>query len=128
MADLGGDRAVQLIKDIRQLKQRVKDHARDPEGWVDRKRKVFGFIVEGLFCQRFPPYTYAELMEQILSHRWSPDVVLSDRLVGEQTDQIIDAEFTFSGLLHNLACDNRSLPKGSWENLYSIALEYRESI
>jgi len=128
VAELGPEAAVQLIEDIRLVKQKGKDNARDAEGWIDRSRKLFGFIVEGLFCQRFPPYPYAELMEQILDHEWAPDVELKDHWVGDQINQIINAGFSFSELLHNMARENYSLPKGAWENLLQIAREYNSTL
>jgi hypothetical protein len=128
MSRLGPEVAAQLIQDIKLVKQKGKDNVRGADGWIDRTRKLFGFIVEGLFSQRFPPYSYAELMEAILAHQWEPDVELEEHWVGDQTHQIIDAGFNFSGLLHNLVRENRSFPKGSWENLWQIAEEYKISL
>jgi len=128
MSTSSGEVAIQLINDIRLVKQQSKDNARGADGWIDRTKKLFGFIVEGLFCQRFPPYSYAELMEAVLAHQWEPDVDLQDGWVGDQHNQIIYAGFSFSGLLHNLVRDNHSLPKGSWENLLQIAEEYNSSL
>ena len=125
---LGLELAAQLIEDIKRVKQTGKDNVRDADGWIDRTKKLFGFIVEGLFCHRFPPYSYSELMEAILAHQWAPDVELQDRWVGDQLNQIIDAGFTFNGLLHNLVRENDSLPKGSWENLRQIAEDNKNSL
>ncbi len=126
--ELGSEVAVKLVEDIKLVKQKGKDYARDTEGWVDRTKKLFGFIVEGLFCQRFPPYTYAELMEQILAHEWEQDIELKEHWVGDQLNQIIDAGYSFSELLHNIVRENYSLPKGSWENLLQIAKEYQSGL
>ena len=126
--ELGSEVAVQLVEDIKLVKKQGKDNARDADGWIDRTKKLFGFIVEGLFCQRFPPYAYAELMEQVLAHKWEPDANLQERWVGDQINQIIDAGFTFSELMHNMVRDNYSLPKGSWENLLQIAKEYNSTL
>ncbi len=127
--ELGPEVAVQLIEDIKMVKQKGKDNARDEEGWIDRTRKLFGFLVEGLFCQQFPPYTYAELMDKVLEHDWEPGVELQDRWVGDQINQIIDADFTsFSDLMHNIVRENYSLPKGSWENLQQIAKEHNATL
>jgi hypothetical protein len=125
---LGPEVAVQLVEDIKMVKAMGKDNARDADGWIDRTKKLFGFVVEGLFCQRFPPYKYVELMEKVLAHEWESDVELEDRWVGDQINQIIDADFGFSELLHNLVRDNFSLPKGSWENLLQIAETYKSSL
>ncbi len=125
---LGQDVAVQLVEDIKFVKQQGKDNARDAEGWIDRTKKLFGFIVEGLFCLRFPPYTYAELMEEVLDHEWEQGIELKDRWVGDQINQIIDAGYSFSGLLHNIVMENYSLPKGSWENLLKIARDYQSNL
>lgn len=125
--DLGPDAAVRLIEDIKRVKQKGKENVRGADGWIDRTKKLFGFIVEGLFCHKYPPYTYAELMETVLSHQWEPGVRLEDRWVGDQFNQIIDAGFSFSGLLHNLVRENHSFPKGAWENLLQIAQEYKKS-
>ncbi len=125
--DLGPEVAVQFVEDIKLVKQKGKDNVRGEDGWIDRTKKLFGFIVEGLFCQRYPPYTYAELMGAILSHEWEADVELKEHWVGDQYNQIIDSGFSFSGLLHNLVFKNDSFPKGSWENLLQIAEEYKKS-
>lgn len=127
VSDLGPDAAVQLVEDIKLVKQEGKDNVRGEDGWINRTKKLFGFIVEGLFCHRYPPYSYPELMEAVLLHEWEPDVELEDRWVGDQFNQIIDAGFSFSGLLHNLVRENNSFPKGSWENLVQIAQEYKKS-
>ena len=127
--EFGTEVAVQLIEDIKLVKQKGKDNARDNEGWIDRTKKLFGFIVEGLFCQQFPPYTYAELMEKVLEHEWETGVELQEHWVGDQINQIIDARFeTFCALMHNIVQENYSLPKGSWENLYAIAEEYKSAL
>ena len=126
--ELGPEVAVQLVEDIKLVKKQAKDNARDADGWIDRTKKLFGFIVEGLFCQRFPPYSYAELMEQVLAHQWAPDVNLQERWVGDQINQIIDAGFSFNELLNNMVSENYSLPKGSWENLVQIANEYNSTL
>jgi len=125
---LGPDVAVQLVEDIRLVKETGKNNARAADGWIDRSKKLFGFVVEGLFCQRFPPYKYAELMDKVLAHEWELGVELEERWVGDQINQIIDADFSFSELLHNLVRDNYSLPKGSWENLLQIARTNNSSL
>jgi hypothetical protein len=120
----GPQAAVQLIEDIKKLKQQGKDKARDNKGWIDRTKKLAGFVIEGLFLQRFPPYSYAELMEMIIAHQWQPGQEPTEHWIGDQRDQIIDAGFSFSALLHNMAHENESLPLGAWQNLLSIAEEY----
>ncbi len=45
--ELGTEVAVQLVEDIRLVKKQGKDNARDDQGWIDRTKKLFGFIVEG---------------------------------------------------------------------------------
>ncbi len=47
VSERGEDAAVRLIDDIRRLKGLGKDRARDPDGWIDRKRKIFGFLING---------------------------------------------------------------------------------
>ncbi|MBC8331919.1 MAG: hypothetical protein H8E28_08050 [Anaerolineae bacterium] len=125
VSELGAVRAVQLVEDIKRLKVQAKDLARDANGWIDRARKLPGFVIEGLFVQRFPPNTYAELMAQVLAHRWNPGREPIDRWVGDQRNQIIDAGFSFSALLENMACDNASLTKGAWGILLEIAQAQR---
>jgi hypothetical protein len=124
----GTQLAAKFVEDIRRVKQQAKDNARDLNGWIDRTKKLPGFLVEGLFAQKFPPYTYAELMEQILAHRWQPDRAPTDHKVGDQYNQIIDAGFTtLAELFENLACENQSFSLGAWENLLSIARKYPSS-
>jgi hypothetical protein len=53
--DLRLDRAMQLIQDIRLKKKQGKDNARDIDGWIDRTRKLAGFVVEGLFMHPYFP-------------------------------------------------------------------------
>ena len=67
-------------------------------------------------------------MEQVLAHEWEQDVELKEHWVGDQFNQIIDAGFSFSDLLHNIVRENNSLPKGSWENLLQIAQEYQSTL
>lgn len=119
--ELGEERAVQLIEDIKLVKKQGKENARDLDGWVDRTKKLAGFVVEGLFMHQYPPHTYAELMGLILSHEWDPGREPTEHWLGDQTDQIIDNGFSFRKLLENIACDNAALPLGTWENLLGIA-------
>ncbi len=113
--------AVQFVEDIKRLKGESKALARDADGWVDRTKKLPGFVIEGLFAQRLPPYTFSELLAQVAAHRWKAGREPGDHWVGDQTDQIIDAGFTFAALLENMACDNDALTKGAWEILLQIA-------
>ncbi len=117
----GAEAAARLILDIRQLKSEAKARARRPDGWIDRSRKLPGFVIEGLFMHRYPPLTYAELMRRVHAHRWPPGCEPRDRRVGDQRDPIILAGFDFQGLLENLACQNAALTRGAWEILRQIA-------
>jgi hypothetical protein len=121
----GPDVAERLIRDIKSVKLAVKKSATDSTGWVDRKKKVPGFVIEALFCSRFPPYTRAELMKLILSYEWKSTDILRDRSVGDQNDQILDAGFSFGDLLRDMAIDNYSLTRGGWETLRQIAQELK---
>jgi hypothetical protein len=122
---LGPDVVERLIRDIRAVKLAAKKLATDSTGWVNRKKKVPGFIVEALFCSRFPPYTRDELMQLIRQYHWKSTEILRDRSVGDQNDQILDAGFSFGDLLRNMAIDNYSLTRGGWETLCKIAEEPR---
>jgi len=122
-SQLGPDVAERLVRDIRAVKLAVKKSATDPASWVDRRKKVPGFVVEALFCGRLPPYTRGELMQLIRSHQWDPADILRDRNVGDQNDPIFDAGFSFGGLLHNITVDNYSLTGGGWETLLQAAQE-----
>lgn len=123
--ELGAARAVQLVEDIKRLKTQTKELARDANGWIDRAQKLPGFVIEGLFTHQFPPHTYAELMAQVVAHHWNPGREPIDRWVGDQRNQIIEAGFSFSALLANMACDNASLTQGAWEILLEIAQAQR---
>ncbi|MBT3392049.1 MAG: hypothetical protein HN413_16745 [Chloroflexi bacterium] len=125
VSELDAGRAVQLVEEIKRLKVQAKNLARDADGWIDRAKKLPGFVIEGLFVQRFPPYTYAELMAQIVAHHWNSGREPTDRWVGDQRNQIIAAGFSFSALLENMACDNASLTKGAWGILLEIAQTQR---
>jgi len=121
VADLGEERAVQLVEDIRLVKKLGKENARDAAGWIDRTKKLAGFVVEGLFMHQYPPHTYAELMELVSTYEWESGREPTEHWLGDQSDQIIAAGFSFRELLENLACDNEALPLGAWENLRRIA-------
>jgi hypothetical protein len=121
---LGPDVAERLIRDIKAVKLAAKKLATDSTGWVDRKKKVPGFIVEALFCSRFPPYTCDELMKLIHEYHWKSTEILRDRSVGDQYDQILDAGFSFGDLLRDMAIDNYSLTRGGWETLLHVAQEF----
>ncbi len=120
--DITAPRAVQFVEDIKRLKLEAKNLARGVDGWIDRAKKLPGFVIEGLFAQRFPPYTYAELMAQVAAHQWDAGRDPTEHWVGDQRDQIIDAGFSFAALLENIACDNDALTKGAWEILLHCAL------
>ena len=119
--EYGEETAVQLIEDIKLLKKQGEECARGTEGWIDRTKKLAGFVVEGLFMHQYPPHTYGELMQLILAHQWQPGREPTEHWLGDQDNQLIDAGFTFGQLLNNLACDNSALPLGTWKNLLSIA-------
>ncbi len=121
--DLGPDVAERFVLDIRTLKLAAKKLATDPTGWVDRRKKVPGFVIEALICNRIPPYTLSELARLVCEHQWDPSEELRDKSVGDQNDQIIDAGFSFGGLLHNMAVDNYSLTRGGWETLLRAVQE-----
>ena len=122
--ELGPAAAVQLIADIKSVKKQAKQYARNPEdGWIDRSKKLPGFVVEGMFAYRFPPNTYADLMEKVMAHRWDTARSPQEQNVCTQPNQIIAAGFSFSSLLHELA-QNGALTKGGWGNLYHIAERY----
>jgi hypothetical protein len=125
VAQYGPEIAERLILDIRAVKLAAKKATTDSTGWVDRKRKVPGFLIEALFCNRFPPYTRPELMNLIRTHQWDPADVLRDRSLGDQNDQTIDAGLSFGNLLHNMAVDNYSLTRGGWDVLRQLAEEPR---
>lgn len=119
--ELGEETTMQLVKGIRRLKKQGKESARDARGWVNRTQKLAGFVVEGLFMHQYPPHTYGELLDLVRNHRWELDRKPTEHWVGDQNDQIIDAGFSFSQLLENMACDNAALPLGTWKNLLNIA-------
>jgi hypothetical protein len=123
----GAGPASQLIEDIRRVKKQAKENARNPDGWIDRTRKLAGFVVEGLFMHQYPPRSYTQLMKLVLAHQWSPNRYPRKATLGVQVNQIIDAGFGFSALLENMACDNAALPRGAWENLFSIAQDFQEA-
>ncbi len=119
---------VPLIEDIRLLKSQGKKIGIDADGWVDRTQKLAGFVVEALFMQRFPPYTYTELMDQIAAHNWEPGKEPKEQWIGGQNNQIIGMDFSFSDLLHNMAFENQALPLGTWQNLQRIAKDHLSNI
>lgn len=123
IADLGPNTAETLIEDIRWLKKRCKDLARDADDWIDRSKKVAGFVIEGLFMHQYPPHTRSELMDLIIDHKWKPGQRPTDHWIGDQKNQIIDAGYNFTDLIINLAVTNDSFPLGAWEILHRISQE-----
>lgn len=117
----------QLIRDIRTVKLAAKKLATDPTGWVDRRKKVPGFVIEALFCSRLPPYTREELLNLVREYHWEAAEVLRDKSVGDQNDQILDAGFPLDELLHNMAVDNFSLTRGGWETLRQVAQDHPQN-
>lgn len=123
LEEQGEEAAARLILDIRHLKSETQARARRPDGWIDRSRKLPGFVIEGLFMHCYPPLRYAEMLDRVRTHRWPPGCKPRDRRVGDQRDQIILAGFDFQGLLENLACQNAALTRGAWEILRQIAAQ-----
>lgn len=123
IVDHGSNTAETLVKNIRWLKKRAKALARDDDGWIDRSKKVAGFVVEGLYMHQYPPHSRSELMDLIFHHQWEPGQSPTDHWIGDQNNQIIDADFSFTDLLINLAVTNDSLPLGAWYILRRISQE-----
>jgi hypothetical protein len=121
LSDLGEEHAVQLIEDIKWVKKQGKENARDKDGWLDRTRKLAGFVVEGLFMHQYPPHSLTELLVMVRTFQWPPGQSPTEHWLGDQNDQMIDSGITFDKLLVNIACKNQALPLGAWENLKEIA-------
>lgn len=113
----GDARAAQLILDIRQLKERVKDGARIPiTKSLDRSKKVTGIIPECLFTSLYPPFTLTELRQNLnripTSTLPSPD----PNCDYTQHAQIVASGLTTLEVIHSFR-QNGVLSDGGWKNL-----------
>jgi hypothetical protein len=114
---MGGERAAQLILEIRQLKEGVKRGAKIPiTKSLDRSKKVTGIIPECLFTSTFPPYTFAEVRDQINKIATitlpnpDPDCDYT------QDTQIVNSGMSPLEVVHSFR-KNGVLTDGGWRNL-----------
>jgi hypothetical protein len=115
--ELGEDRAVQLILDIRQLKERVKVGAKIPvTKTLDRSKKVTGIIPECLFTSVFPPFTYTEITQRL--NKISTAILPSPDPDCDYTQrtQIVDSDLSPLEVIHSFR-RNGVLSDGGWKNL-----------
>ena len=116
-SELGEAAAARLILDIRRVKQRTKEYARDPEtGKIDKGKKVWGIICEALFTGSCPPPSRAAVLAE-MSHMDAASFpsVLPD------TDstfpvQVIDEDLSLKDVL-DAAWQTRLLHEGNWKIL-----------
>lgn len=115
--ELGDARAAQLILDIRQLKERVKQGARIPlTKSLDRSKKVTGIVPECLFTCRYPPFTSAEIAQQLNQIDTTTLPEPDPDCDYTQNAQVVDTglspqEVIFSLRKHGVLSD------GGWKNL-----------
>lgn len=113
----GDDRAAQLILDIRQLKEKVKQGARIPATKsLDRSKKVTGIILECLFTSTFPPLTLAELRQELDDMATSTLPSPAPDCDYTQTVQIVDSGLSPLEVIHSFR-RNGVLTDGGWKNL-----------
>ncbi len=114
---LGDERATQLILDIRQLKERVKQGAKIPVTQsLDRSKKVTGIIPECLFTSVFPPFTFTEIRQQL--NRISTTTLPNPDADCDytQSTQIVNSGMAPLEVIHSFR-RNGVLSEGGWKNL-----------
>ena len=113
-AELGEEAAARLILDIRQVKHRAKEYARDPEtGKSTKGKKVWGIVCEALFTCSYPPPSREELLAGMIDME-----VASFPSVLPDTDhtfpiQVIDENLSLKDVL-DAAWQTRLLHAGNW--------------
>ena len=116
-AELGEQTAARSILDIRQVKHRAKEYARDPDtGKIDKTKKVWGIVCEALLTYSYPPPSREELLDEM-----SDMDVASFPSVLPDTDytfpiQVIDENLSLKDVL-DAAWQTRLLHEGNWKIL-----------
>ena len=114
---IGEETAARLILDIRHVKQAAKDFARDAEtGKIDKDKKVWGIICEGLFTYSYPPPSRDELSAEI-----SNTDLASFPSARSDTDyiypiQVIDENLSLKNVL-DVGWETGLLHEENWETL-----------
>lgn len=114
--ELGEETAARLVVDIRQVKQAVKDYARDPEtGKIDKAKKVWGIIVEAIFTYCYHPPARRELSAAIgaLEAASFPSALPGTDIF---PIQVIDANLSLKNVL-DAGWETGLLHEGNWEIL-----------
>jgi hypothetical protein len=113
-AHLGEQAAARLILDIRRVKHRAKEYARDPHtGKIDKDKKIWGIVCEALFTFSYPPPSREELLAGMINMDLASfPAVLPD------TDytfpiQVIDENLSLKDVL-DAAWQTRLLHAGNW--------------
>ena len=119
-AEHGNGRAAQLIRDIRRLKQAVKDHARDASGSIDKHKKVSGFVIEALFTHQAPPPDFAQVTAKLIDHHWTPGHAPQHESIQDHQTQLIDNNMTFESLLECLS-QSGAITTGGWAALLAVS-------
>ncbi|GAB4579574.1 MAG: hypothetical protein Fur0022_23120 [Anaerolineales bacterium] len=115
--EMGDDRAAQLILDIRQLKERVKQGARIPvTKSLDRSKKVTGIIPECLFTSMFPPFSFAEIGEQLNRVATATLPMPKPGCDYTQHTQIVNSGLSPLEVIQSFR-QNGVLSDGGWKNL-----------
>lgn len=95
----GVDRALVLLEDIRHFKRLVHAEAAH-NGVVDKRAKVPGFLVEGLFTSGHEPRTFAQVVEELHALSGSGGMESANErarraeFIEDQTAQLVDSGMT----------------------------------